>query len=140
MTGILWAVPLEPFYLPPRHPNIPDRSHITLAYGVERSTCEVLLGKQFTAQLMAEFWNEKAHAIALRCGAARSGKPIGVLLPEHIHCQNKAPHITVSWADGACANDSNEMLAGGKFVRSLGGAAGIELRFEIQFYEWVEEA
>ncbi len=125
MTGALWAVPLEPFYLPPRHPNIPDRPHIALAYRVERSPCEVLLGKQFTAQLMAEFWNEKAHVI-------------GVLLPEHIHCQNKAPHITVSWADGACANDSNEMLAGGKFVRSLGGITGIELRFEIQFHEWVE--
>lgn len=125
MKGILWAVPLEPIVIPLRHIHFPFQPHITLAYGVSRAECQHLIGVRFAAILVAEFWTEKVQAI-------------GVKLPEGIECQLRVPHITLSWAEGASPNDSSEMLLGGKFARTLGGATGIEAAFEVQFFEWEE--
>lgn len=118
MTGILWAVLQSPIAIARRFPNgMPH--HVTLQFGVERDDWSFLVGQAFSAFLESECWNEKIQALTIE-------------LPGGIPCQNAAPHLTVSWADGVSPVESNAMLS------SLHQSAPVytTAQFKIEFYEW----
>lgn len=96
MTGILWAVVRSPIQLQPLYPN-GQAHHITLQYGVERELWADVIGLPVTVGAIAHCHNERVQAIA-------------VALPTWVHCQNKNPHITVSWLDDATPVEANVML------------------------------
>jgi hypothetical protein len=123
--GILWAVLQQPIEIPPRYPN-GQPHHITLFYGVERKDWAHWEGLEFEATLQQECWNDRVQAL---CVWMRSDIP----------CGNAHPHITVSWIDGAEANESNAMLAGVHRVQPLPDGTARSVRCRIEFQERPDE-
>jgi len=96
MKGILWLVPITPIAVPARYRNT-QAQHLTLAYGVERSPYAE--GFPVTIAITHEAWNSEVQALR-------------AILPNWLPCQNRNPHITVSWVDDSAPVKSNLMLEG----------------------------
>lgn len=120
--GILWAVLQAPILnqIDPLYPN-GSPHHITLQYGVDKADWVQWEGIEFSATLYEEVWNEHVQAILVK-------------LPTEVPCQNSAPHITVSWAEGHSPAESNSMIEGLHWSRSLTWHESVPCR--IEFFEW----
>lgn len=135
MKGILWAVPTRQLSCPdPQHPIHPEGSslhHVTLQFGVERFDWEWLIGCEIDCKILGRAWDERADALVVR-------------LPHNIPCQNRHPHLTISWAEGAAPRDFNQILSesgewpmrgGVEGVRSWWGGTGLRLRVEFKPFQ-----
>ena len=118
MTGILWAVLLEPLSVQPLYPE-GSPHHITLQYGVEREYWENVIGLPMTAGVLELCHNDRIQAIR-------------VALPTWVQCQNPNPHITVSWVTGAQPVEANVMLNGPHHSEAL----NIPAHTIIEWLEW----
>lgn len=97
--GILWGVVQSPISITPRY-SLGKPHHITLQHGVNREDWQHLEGIEFEAIAKLEAWDGQIQAIRTH-------------LPEDISdiCQNKYPHISVSWQKGVSPVCSNLMFA-----------------------------
>lgn len=117
--GILWGVIQTPVNITPLYP-IGQPHHVTLQFGVDRKDWTHLEGMEFEAKTLYEAWNGKIQAIAVK-------------LPNEISCQNRHPHISVSWKTGVTPVESNLMLAS-KFRYQL---VNQTIKVKIEFLEWI---
>lgn len=118
--GILWAVPVESIVVQPKYSNV-QQQHVTLAYGVDRADYENIIGLPAEITLIAEAWNDEVQAI--RC-----------VLPTWLPCQNKNPHLAISWVDESAPVKANLMLDGEHEEIEMQSIA----HCIIEFYEWQE--
>ncbi len=116
--GILWGVVQTAFTIPQRYP-VGSPHHCTLQFGVHRENWTNWVGKEFNATTLYEAWDGNIQAVAIQ-------------LPDYIPCQNKYPHISVSWCKGIKPYESNSMLSL-KFNYRLFKQS---VKFKIQFFEW----
>ena len=122
MTGILWAVLLEPLPVQPLYPE-GSPHHITLQYGVEREQWKDVIGSPMTSGAIELCHDDRIQAIR-------------VALPTWVQCQNPNPHITVSWVPDAQPVESNTMLNGPHHAEPL----SIPIQTMIEFLEWGKPA
>lgn len=118
MKGILWGVLQTPLSTPRRYP-LGTPHHVTLQFGVDRDDWKHLEGVVFQATTKLEAWNDKIQTVALE-------------LPGDIPCQNRTPHISVSWCEGVKPYESNLMLASDFHSKPLTQT----LEFKIEFLVW----
>lgn len=118
VKGILWGVIQHPVNITPRYP-VGQPHHITLQFGVDHDDWKHLEGIEFEATALYEAWNGKIQAVAVK-------------LPTDIPCQNRYPHISVSWKMGITPFESNLMLTT-KFRYRLTHQT---VRLKIEFLEW----
>ena len=118
--GILWGVIQSPLIITPRYSQ-GQPHHTTLQFGVDRQDWKEWEGLEFEATALYEAWNSKIQAVAVK-------------LPD-IPCQNRHPHISVSWQSGVSPVESNLMLAS-KFNYQLTGQI---IKLKIEFLEWENE-
>lgn len=116
--GILWGVIQSPFIITPRYP-VGNPHHCTLQFGVDRENWTHWIDKEFEATTLYEAWNGNIQAVTIQ-------------LPDYIPCQNKHPHVSVSWCKGVKPYESNLMLSS-KFDYRLFKQS---VEFKIQFLEW----
>jgi hypothetical protein len=116
--GILWGVVQEPVNVAPRYP-VGQPHHITLRYGVDRDDWNHLEGLEIEAIALYEAWNNRIQAIAVK-------------LPAYIPCQNRYPHISVSWKTGVAPVESNLMLST-KYRYQL---MSDTIKLKTEFLEW----
>jgi len=121
MTGILWLAPLEPIAVPARHRNT-QAQHLTLAYGVERSPYADIIGLPVTIAIVTEAWNSEVQALR-------------AILPSWLPCQNRNPHITISWVDESAPVKSNLMLEGEHKEEPFEAI----VHCMVEFIEWAEK-
>ena len=118
--GILWGVIQSPLIITPRYPQ-GQPHHVTLAFGVDRQDWKEWEDLVFEVPVLYEAWNGKIQAV-------------GVKLPNGIPCQNRYPHISVSWQSGVSPVESNLMLAS-RFNYQLMNQV---INLKIEFLEWLE--
>jgi hypothetical protein len=118
MKGILWGVIQTPLVITPRYPT-GSPHHCTLQFGVEYQNWKQWEGVEFQATTLYEAWDGNIQAVAIQ-------------LPDYIPCQNKHPHISVSWCKGISPVRSNTMLAS-KFEYKL---LRQPVTLKIEFLEW----
>lgn len=116
--GILWAVVQTPLIIPQRY-SVGNPHHCTLEFGIHRENWINWIDKEFEATTLYEAWNGNIQAVAIQ-------------LPDCIPCQNKHPHVSVSWCKGIKPYESNLMLSL-KFNYRLFKQS---VEFKIQFLEW----
>lgn len=115
--GILWGVVQHPVNVTPRYSQ-GQPHHATLQFGVDRADWKHLEGVEFEATALYEAWNSRIQAVAVK-------------LPD-IPCQNRYPHISVSWQSGVAPVESNLMFAS-KFRYQLFNQI---ILCKIEFLEW----
>jgi hypothetical protein len=128
--GILWAIPnpQKPILIGHLYSKDTPPLHITLQYGVQRADWAWLIGREFTAVIVQQCWNDRVQALR-------------VFLPEGIPCCNLHPHITVSWVEGAEPAEANEMLADESGATWRQAWKPLEpIRCRVEFFAWPSEA
>lgn len=118
--GILWGVIQSPISTRSRY-SCGKPHHITLQYGVSREDWQHLEGVEFDAISLLEGWDGQIQAIRTH-------------LPEEIAgiCQNKYPHISVSWQKGISPVRSNLMFASSYRYELMNEV----IKLKIEFLEW----
>lgn len=118
IQGILWGVIQSPISITPRY-SCGKPHHITLQYGVYREDWQHLEGVEFEAIATLEAWDGQIQAIKTH-------------LPDDIICQNKYPHISVSWQKGISPVRSNLMFASSYRYELMSET----IKLKIEFLEW----
>ena len=116
--GILWGVIQTALIIPRRYP-VGSPHHCTLQFGVHRENWIDWLGTEFQATALYEAWNGNIQAVAIQ-------------LPDYVPCQNKHPHVSVSWCKGIKPYESNLMLSS-RFDYKLFNQS---VKMKVEFLEW----
>lgn len=125
--GILWARIEKPELLlanvPPRFEKV-EAHHLTLRFGVELTPYQSLVGKRFSARLVAEAWDERIQAVRVE-------------LPQEAEpwCENLHPHVTISHAEGVQPKLSSILLEAPPHQQEL----DLTLEFRVEASNWARK-
>lgn len=73
--------------------------HVTLLFGAFQDEHTEILGEEFQIAVISHCWNDRIQALR-------------VDLPVYLEqeCQNRVPHITLSWEDGVSPVEANSLF------------------------------